>query len=1098
MTQACANCGQQNPQGARYCNACGAALMPDTADVREERKVVTVLFCDLVGSTAQAERIDPEDVWASLSRYRERVRAELERFGGTVEKFIGDAVMALFGAPAAHEDDPERAVRAALAIRTWADEQGELQVRIGITTGEALVALSARPAAGEGMASGDVVNTAARLQSAAPVNGIFVDETTYRASERSIEYLEHQPVQAKGKAEPIQVWEAARERAPLGADLRRTRHTPLVGRVRELDELANALERAKQDREPQLVTMVGVPGIGKSRLLWELFQRVAKDPEAVTWRQGRSLPYGEGVSFWALAEMIKAQAGILETDSSEETATKLSRTIAPLIADAADARRVESHLRPLLGLETDEVIRGDRRGEAFAAWRRFFEALAEQGPLILIFEDLHFADDGLLDFVDYLVEWASGVPLLVVGTARPELLTRRPAWAGGKPNSTILTLSPLTDGETARIVAALLDRAISADVSEALLARAGGNPLYAEEFARLVTEGRQPEVLPESVQGIISARLDGLGSAEKTLLQDASVLGKVFWLGSVVYTSGEQPSVVEERLHTLERREFVRRERRSSVAGETEYAFRHVLVRDVAYSSIPRAARGEKHVLAAEWIESLDGRDDHADMLAHHYVSALELFGAAGRDVADLAERAVPALGRAGDRALSLNALGAAIRLYRKALELLPAGHAARSQFFFRLGRALWMAEARGEEELIAARDGLLESGDRASAAESEAFLAEMYWNRGDRDRSSAHVAAAAALARDLERSSAKAYVLTSVSRNLARAGRIEDAIAAGRQAVALAEELGLDDIRAFALNSLGVALAGEGDPTSVPMIEEAIRVALSIGSHEAIRGYVNIAHDLRHDGELNRSSEMLAEALRLSERLGSTPYRRFIDGLLPHIRYRQGRWDESLDLAQNFLDEVHGTHYNVWQALGTRALIRLARDDERGLDDAVASLDDARRSADYDVLTAALALHARALILAGRNDEAAQTVEEASSRLDVTRTRPGFDLPLLVVSAFDVGDDGNRVLPHARPGKWADAARLYFSGDFVGAANVYRDIGSATDEAEARLRAARALRDAGKRAEADAQLEEALAFYRGVRATLLVRRAEALLAATP
>src|SRR5918999_3827041 len=455
----CPSCGRENPEDARFCSGCATPLEEPRA-AREERKVVTVLFCDLVGSTAQAERLDPEDVRALLSRYHERLRAELERFGGTVEKFIGDAVMALFGAPVAHEDDPERAVRAALAIREWAQEEGDLQVRIGVTTGEALVALGANPQAGEGMASGDVVNTAARLQAAAPVDGILVDEITFRATERVISYRERTAVEAKGKTEPILVWEALEAKARFGVDVRQIGRTSLVGREAELAALVGALDRARGGREPQLVTLVGEPGIGKSRLVWELFQRLEQEPELTRWRQGRSLPYGEGVAFWALAEIVKAEAGVLDTDDAARAEAKLRETVEALVPDPGDADWLVGNFRPFVGLEVEGGLRGDRGGEAFAAWRRFLEALADDRPLVLVFEDLHFADDGLLDFVDYLVEWASGVPLLVLCTARPELVVRRLGWGGGKVNSSTILISPLSEEDTARLVHALLERPV--------------------------------------------------------------------------------------------------------------------------------------------------------------------------------------------------------------------------------------------------------------------------------------------------------------------------------------------------------------------------------------------------------------------------------------------------------------------------------------------------------------------------------------------------------------------------------------------------------------------------------------------------------------
>jgi class 3 adenylate cyclase len=463
---------------------CASPLSEHVPAVREERKIVSVLFADLVDFTTQAERLDPEEVRALLAPYHTRVRGELERFGGTVEKFIGDAVMALFGAPTAHEDDAERAVRAALAIRDWALEQQELRVRIAVNTGEALISLVARPEHGEAMAAGDVVNTASRLQAVAPLNGILVGEHTYNATRDVVEYRPESPVAVKGKENPIRVWQAldARSRPGTVAEAR----TPLVGRARELELLLSTLARIHDERSAQLVTLIGVPGIGKSRLVYELHQFVERDSELITWRQGRSLPYGDGVTFWALGEMVKQEAGILESDSAERAAEKLARTVRAHLD--LDADWIEVHLRLLVGLTVERAANVEA-GESAAAWRRFFEGLAERRPTVLVFEDLHWADVGLLDFVDQLVERASGIPLLVVATARPELLERRPSWGGGKPNALMLTLSPLGDEETARLVASLFDPPlIDTDTQKELLARSAGNPLYAEQFARVLAE----------------------------------------------------------------------------------------------------------------------------------------------------------------------------------------------------------------------------------------------------------------------------------------------------------------------------------------------------------------------------------------------------------------------------------------------------------------------------------------------------------------------------------------------------------------------------------------------------------------------------------
>jgi len=776
----CPTCGRENAEDARFCSWCGGALAGETT--REERKVVTCLFCDLVGFTARAERMDPEDVHRLLQPYHARVRSELERFGGTVEKFIGDAVMAVFGAPVAHEDDPERAVRAALSIRETLAEQGELEIRIGITTGEALVALGARADAGEGMASGDVVNTAARLQTAAPINGILVDETTYRATERAIEYADPTAIDAKGKAEPVAVREAIRARSRVSVE--RVGGAPLVGREQELSLLRQTFARVVREREPQLVTLVGVPGIGKSRLVYELFQTIESGEFGlVFWRHGRSLPYGDGVTFWALGEMIKAQAGILESDTHEQSEAKLRAAVARFVDDAADAVWMERRLRPLAGLDADDAT-GDHRDEAFAAWRRYLEAIADERPLVLVFEDLHWADDALLGFVDYLVDWATGVPLLVVCTARPELLTRRAGWGGGRVNSSTTLLSPLSEVETTTLVHALLGRSpIEADMQTRLLEHAEGNPLYAEEFTRMLGERPNETVLPETVQGIIAARLDTLPVDEKELLQDAAVIGRAFWLGAL----GHERWLLEARLHSLARKEFVSRQRRTSVAGEDEYAFSHALVRDVAYEQIPRAQRADKHRAAAEWIESLGRPEDHAEMLAHHYASAIEYARAAAQDVEPLAQRGRLALRDAGDRAFSLNAFPAAARYYALAAELWPQDDPERADLLFSLADAYHVSgdERRGES-LEVARAALLAAGRAEQAAEAEARLAEVWWYRKDRERCDALLDSAAARVAELPDSAAKAFVLSQVSRYRMLADEPEEAIRIGEEGAAM------------------------------------------------------------------------------------------------------------------------------------------------------------------------------------------------------------------------------------------------------------------------------------------------------------------------
>ncbi len=1096
----CPNCRRENEDDARFCSGC-ATPFETAVHEKEERKVVTILFCDLVGFTARAEHMDPEDVRRLLQPYHARVRSELERHGGTVEKFIGDAVMAVFGAPTAHEDDPERAVRAALAIREALADDADLDIRIGITTGEALIALGARPDEGEGMASGDVVNTAARLQAAAPVNGVVVDETTFRATERVIAFREGAPVEGKGKAAPIRVREAVEAKARFGVDVRQLGAAPLVGRADDLDALVAALNRARREREPQLVTIVGVPGIGKSRLVWELFQRVDEEPELTFWRQGRSLPYGEGVSFWALGEMVKAQAGVLETDTLERTAAKLGETIESLVSDGADARWLESHLRPLVGLDSGADAGSGRRDEAFAAWRRFLEAVAEERALVLVFEDLHWADDSLLDFVDYLVDWASGVPILVLGTARPELLARRPGWGGGKPNALSLSISPLSDDETAELVHTLLARPVlDADVRSTLLERAGGNPLYAEEFVRMLRERGEGELpLPETVQGLIAARLDALPADEKVLLQAAAVLGKVFWLGAATELAAVERWSAEELLHALERKEFVRRERRSSVAGEVEFAFRHLLVRDVAYGQIPRGARAEKHRVAAGWLESLGRPEDHAEMLAHHYLRAIELSRAVEQTTEDIAEAARRALTEAGDRAYSLNAHVAAVRFYDEALALEPWDEQARAHVRFRRAHALQLAgDAQGETALEDAREALLRVDDSESAAEADALLAEIWWHRGDRDRSVDHLDRAWKLVESLPPSTQKAHVLSQVSRYRALAERTEEAIRAGQEALAMAEALGLEDVRAHALDNIAVAKFTSGDLTGLSDLERCIEIAVAARSPEASRAYNNLGADVWQLGDMRRARALIDEAVSAGERFGNAPLATYSRTLQIWFLFAEGSWDEAFRRIDDFLAacDAGEPHYLEAQARVLRGWARLARDDVEGvLDDLGKAPPAARRAGDPQVLVPALQGAAWLYAELGRLDEASALAREMLATAATAFWQNGE----LAWVAADLGLEAElreRLERTRLRTRWLDAGRAVLDGDYVTAAAVFYEIGDLMWEALARLRAAEPLVAEDRRGEADEQLQRSLAFWRSVGATRYIRQGEALLAA--
>jgi class 3 adenylate cyclase/tetratricopeptide (TPR) repeat protein len=1091
----CTSCGRENASDAKFCSECGTPLTEAPPPGRTERKVVTVLFADLVGFTARAERLDPEDVQAVLSPYHARLRSELERFGGTVEKFIGDAVMALFGAPLAHEDDPERAVRAALAIRDWIAEEGTLQVRIAVNTGEALINLGARPDAGEGMAAGDIVNSAARMQSAAPVNGILVGESTRRATEQSIDYRDADPVEAKGKEAPIPVWEAVQARARFGVDLAQPARGPLVGRERELGQLVAALERAEGNRAPELVTLVGVPGIGKSRLVGELFAWVEQSGQLTYWRQGRSLPYGEGVSFWALAEMVKAQAGILETDTEADVETRLARTVGDLIDD--DAEWVLGHLRPLVGQAGDTP---GSQEEAFAAWRRFFESMAERRPLVLVFEDVQWADDGLLDFVEHLADWVRDVPMLVLCTARLELLERRPAWGGGKVNAATVALAPLSDTETARLISSLSEQPLlEAETQTALLERAGGNPLYAEQYVRMLAERGTADglPLPESVQGIIAARLDALPPAEKALLQDAAVVGKVFWLGAL--------GASERQLHALQQKEFVQRARRSSVEGETEFAFKHLLVRDVAYGQIPRAERARKHVRTAEWIESLGRREDHAEMVAHHYVSALELAGAAGEDTGSIEGRARRALREAGDRASSLSALEQAQHYYAEALAIATADDRGRLDLLYLLGRIRYLRANEGVEELEEARDGFLAAGDRGGAAEAELLLADLAWHDGVAERVAQHLDAAQTLVAGTPPSRVHANVLSNASRYAMLADRNEPAVELGRAALRMAEELGLDDIRAHALNTVGAARVFLGDAAGVDDLLESIELATRMSSiPDVIRGYNNIGTVTMLLGRCREAAEATAESIRIAEHYGHHGVALWGSGgptIGPH--YQQGRWDEAVDTANAFLAKAGDQHYQSGSAYAFRGLVRVGRGDDAGAaEDADRAVDLARRVGDPQAHLPVIAMGGVIFWSTGEAVRAEELLDELLRELD-RLPQIGFAGIELHGVAWVARQFSREAEVEARAAResfqspWVRAGRAVAAGDMDGAVAIFAEVGAPAQEAFYRLQAAERLVAEGRRAEADRHLRPALAFYRAVGAARFVREGETLLAAT-
>jgi class 3 adenylate cyclase/tetratricopeptide (TPR) repeat protein len=1088
----CPRCGQQNPEGARFCNSCASPLEAEERRLGEERKIVTVVFVDLVGFTAQAERLDPEDVRGVLAPYHAHVRGELERRGGTVEKFIGDAVVAVFGAPAAHDDDPERAVRAALSIRDWSAEQGDLQVRVAVNTGEALVKIGARPAEGEAMVAGDVVNTAARMQAAAPVNGVLVGETTYRATRDAIGYREAPPVQAKGKAEPIAVWEALEPVARYGVDVALRARTPLVGRDRELELLRSVLRRVRDERAAQLVTIVGVPGIGKSRLVKELFQIVDEEVELITWREGRCLPYGDSVTYWALGEIVKAEAGILESDPAATAEWKLHEAVTKLAPDAGETRWLEAELRTLLGLGGDGS--GGTGGDtATAAWRRFLEAIAERGPTVLVFEDLHWADDGLLDFLDDLVDWLRGVPLLLIGTARPELLERRQAWGGGKANATTISLQPLGDEDTTRLISAVSQQPLQlADEQRTLLERAGGNPLFAEQYVRMLLERGTTGELPHSVQGVIAARLDALPGQEKELLHEAAVQGKVFWVGGVTAALGIGADDGERLLRSLERKDFVRRERRSAVADDMQYSFQHVLLRDVAYGQIPRRARAEKHRRAGEWIEGLGRPEDHAELLAHHYQQALELGRAAGvEDDPTQVERARAALRAAGERALTLSAYVSAERFFGEALALTAPDDPIRPRLLLQQARALFGTGGAGLDLLTDAVVGFRTAGDTEGLAEAASIAARFSWFAGDRTATDRYIAEALEAVADRPTSRARAEALAEHSGFLMLAGRFDESIRVGAEALPLVEALAMEDQLARIHIVVGTARCSLGDAAGIDEIKAGIAAAEAVGNLDRLtNGYANLTSELHLFARLDEAREAWRHALELAERYRLGRLMRDQTAEAARWAYLDGNWDEVVRIVDRLIAaaEAGDRHFTDASMRALRAWLLLAQGDTRAADRESEGAADLARESDIQAQSAALCIRAAIALAAGRRGEAHEVTSELSAMGAVVVAGLCSAFPTLVELAWvfrDLGRESElreRVLdPDPIKSSWNEAARAICDGPLVRAADIAADIGHRAAAAYARLRAAEALAAVGEHEAAATQRVEAESFYRNV-----------------
>jgi class 3 adenylate cyclase len=689
---ACPNCGKETPADAAFCPACGAELLAPER-TREERKLISVLFVDLVGFTSRSDKADPEDVRDTLQGFHARAKQEIERFGGTVEKFIGDAVMAVFGAPVSHGDDAERAVRAGLRVVHAMEDLNRgrldrpLQVRAAVNTGEAVVAMGSRPESGEALAMGDVVNTASRLQTSAPTGGLVVGDETYRATRHVIRYRELAPIDAKGKSEPVEAWLAL---APIGAPAERPATTaPLVGRSRELSMVDSIWERAAAELRPHLVTIVGPTGIGKSRMASEILSRVeATGARAV---KGRCLPYGQ-TGYRAFSEQVRQVTGIFETDAASDAWDKL-RTRVDELMSAEEAEETTRLLGALIGLGSGEEGAEEPVQLYFAA-RRFAEQVALEQPTVFVFEDIHWADSAQLDLLEYLASHVRDAPAVFLALARSELLEVRPGWGSGVLGHTTIPLEALSPIDSASIASYLLSGEGDLSSVERLVEVAEGNPLFIEELAASLAERGPSDELPTTVRAAIASRIDALPPEPRAAVLAASVVGKHFWRG--VLRSLEDLRNVDEAIDALESRDLIRREPSSQVQGDAEFSFKHILIREVAYATLARADRKQRHAAVAKYIEEVAGDRTRnlAWVLAHHWREAGET------------ERSIPYLITAAELAHEQLAFHHAVQLYGSALELMAEDDPRRTDVtvrraiaFSRLSHAVFEEGVRWERD---------------------------------------------------------------------------------------------------------------------------------------------------------------------------------------------------------------------------------------------------------------------------------------------------------------------------------------------------------------------------------------------------------------
>ncbi|MFL5962920.1 MAG: ATP-binding protein [Gaiellaceae bacterium] len=876
---------------------------------------MSVLFADLVDFTALSEQRDSEEVRELLSRYFDAARQVIERFGGTVEKFIGDAVMAVWGAPVAREDDAERAVRAALDLVAAVTALGHdvgitgLRARAGVLTGEAAVTVGTE---GEGMVAGDLVNVASRIQSVAQTGTVLVGEATRRATESSIAYEPAGTHELKGKAEPIAAWRALRVIAARRGEGRSAGlEAPFVGRDPELRLVKELFHSAAEERKARLVSVIGVAGIGKSRLAWEFEKYLDGLLENVYWQRGRCLSYGDGVAYWALAEMVRMRARIAEGEAADSAFAKLQATLAEHIRDVDERAWLEPRLAHLLGLA--ERTAPDRE-DLFSAWRLFFERLAEKAPTILVFEDLQWADDALLEFIEYLLEWSRSYPLFVLTLARPEVADRHPGWGAGKRDFTSLFLEPLAPAAMSELLGGLVP-GLPAEARDRILERAEGIPLYAVETVRmlldrgLVAQEDQEYRLvgsvdamevPETLHALIAARLDGLAAAERRVLEDAAVLGKTFTKEGLSALSGVTAAELDPVLSSLVRKEILALQTDPRSPERGHYGFLQALMQKVAHDTLSKREQKARHLAAARYFESAWGDDDDGELVevvAAHYLDAYAA-GPTDEDAPEIKAMARERLSQAGERAQSLAARADARRYFKQAAEL-AEDEIVQAGLLERAGDMSLSSGELGEatELMERARDLFASRGHTHAAARVSAGLGNVRWHDGQIDTALGEMEQAYTVLAQDEPDEDLGALAAEIARVHFFKGNREEAARWIEPALEIGERLALPELLSQALNTKHLVLASTGRPEeSVALLRHALTLALDNDRMQAaLRAYFNLSHESAIRDRVAEALVLDRQGLAMTRKLG---VRHFETMFLHHLTvdlYMLGEWDEAL-----------------------------------------------------------------------------------------------------------------------------------------------------------------------------------------------------------